>query len=115
MRSISEPFGLPNGVYVERFGGCIFKWILVVGWEPTGSQEPARWKVNVRVPGPYYNKQTVGYRIQDTNNRIQDTGYIGYRMQDTRYIGYRMQDESRSFAAWWPLFGGAGGLVMLQL
>ena len=96
------------GSMLRGLRGCIFKWILVVGWEPTGSQVLAQVRVNGRVPGPYTNKQTVGYMIQDTNNRIQDTGYIRYRMQDTRCIGYRMQDTSKSLAAWWPRIYGRG-------
>ena len=80
------------GSMLRGLGGCIFKWILVVGWEPTGSQVLARSVVNLSVPGPYTNKQTVGYRIQTTGYRIQDTGYRIHRIQDAGYKIHRIQD-----------------------
>ena len=58
--SISEPFGLPNGVYVEGFGGSGLGSIL--GWFLGGSgvlpKSRARQKVVVitRFWGPYVNR-----------------------------------------------------------
>ena len=47
--SILEPFGLPNGVYVEGFVGSILG-LFLLGREILG---PLRWEGNAPVKGPY--------------------------------------------------------------
>ena len=59
--SILEPFGLPNGVYVEGFGGVYFGIVfvmvfLVAGWLAQAPQDlrgQGGWGGNVPVQGPY--------------------------------------------------------------
>ena len=90
--SILEPFGLPNGVYVEGFGGVHFQMDFGSGLGahriPGALQVDGKWIV----PGPYTNKQTVGYRVQDTGYKQQDTGYRIHRIQDAGYKIHRIQD-----------------------
>jgi hypothetical protein len=54
-----------------------------------------------------------GSRIQDTTCSMQDTGIEGCKCKDTRI--HRIEDTgySKSFAAWWPLYRGAGGYIYI--
>ena len=57
---ILEPFGFPNGVYVEGFGGSGLGSIL--GWFLGGSGTPLKFKVQQKLvviydlAGPYVNR-----------------------------------------------------------
>ena len=57
---ILEPFGLPNGVYVEGFGGSGLGSIL--GWFLGGSGTPSNFDIQEKVraiyalAGPYVNR-----------------------------------------------------------
>ena len=89
---ILEPFGRPNGIYVEGFGGVHFQMDFGCGLGahriPGARPGEGKWMV----PGPYTNKQTVGYRIQATGHKQQDTGYRIHRIQDAGYKIDRIQD-----------------------
>ena len=58
--SISEPFGLPNGVYVEGFGGSglgsILGWFLGVGPLQNSKSAKIPWRFT-RGGGPYGNRK----------------------------------------------------------
>ena len=49
--SIWEPFGRPNGVYVEGFGGSGLG--LILGWFLGGSGTPLKFKVQLKVVAIY--------------------------------------------------------------
>ena len=85
---------------------------------------------NMSLPRPYSiilhpecRIQDTGYKIQqtsmqDTAYKIQQTSMQAYKdtkMQDTKM--QRIQDTGikQAFAAWWPLYRGAGGYVFFSL
>ena len=75
---ILEPFGLPNGVYFEGFGGSGLGSIL--GWFLGGSEILGARQVGGKWEGSGALHQQTDSWIQDTGYRIQTTGY---RIQDT--------------------------------
>ena len=91
---------------------------MAVGWPSTGTTgiQAIRPKDgNIMVPGAHtYILQTADCRMQDTNYSVQACRHRSIRRcKDTRMN--RIQDAGiiRRFAAWWPLYRGAGGFMFI--